>query len=50
MYEKTLTAGWGDMDFNAHMRNTAYLDMAADVRMMHFVDCGFPIPNSCAST
>jgi hypothetical protein len=22
MYEKTLIAGWGDMDFNAHMRNT----------------------------
>jgi len=28
VYEKTLIAGWGDMDFNAHMRNTAYLDKA----------------------
>ena len=43
MYEKTLVAGWGDMDFNAHMRNTAYLDKSADVRMMYFADSGFPI-------
>ncbi|SDD53147.1 acyl-CoA thioester hydrolase [Cupriavidus sp. YR651] len=41
MYEKVLVAGWGDMDFNAHMRNTAYLDKAADVRMMYFSSCGF---------
>lgn len=26
MYKKTLVAGWGDMGYNAHMRNTAYLD------------------------
>jgi len=26
MYEKTFFAGWGDMDFNSHMRNTAYLE------------------------
>lgn len=43
MYEKTLFAGWGDMDFNAHMRNTAYLDKAADVRMMFFAEHGFPM-------
>lgn len=42
MYEKTLYAGWGDMDFNAHMRNTAYLDKSADLRMMFFADHGFP--------
>jgi acyl-CoA thioester hydrolase len=41
MYEKTLTAGWGDMDFNSHMRNTAFLDKSADVRMMYFSDRGF---------
>lgn len=34
---------WGDMDFNAHMRNTAYLDMAGDVRMMFFQENGFPM-------
>ena len=43
MYTKTLVAGWGDMDFNAHMRNTAYLDKSADVRMMYFADNGFPM-------
>lgn len=43
MYEKTLIAGWGDMDFNSHMRNTAYLDKSADVRMMYFADSGFPM-------
>lgn len=44
MVEKTLIAGWGDMDYNAHMRNTAYLDKSADVRMMYFADCGFTMP------
>lgn len=31
------------MDFNSHMRNTAYLDKSADVRMMYFSDFGFPM-------
>ena len=43
MYAKVLVAGWGDMDFNAHMRNTAYLDKSADVRMMYFSENGFPM-------
>ena len=43
MYEKTLYAGWGDMDFNAHMRNTAFLDKAVDVRMMFFAENGMPM-------
>ncbi|MCO6058263.1 thioesterase family protein [Pseudomonas sp. MOB-449] len=43
MYQKTLIAGWGDMDFNSHMRNTAYLDKSADVRMLYFADRGFPM-------
>jgi acyl-CoA thioester hydrolase len=42
MYAKTVYAGWGDMDFNAHMKNTAFLDKAADVRMMFFAERGFP--------
>jgi len=29
------------MDFNAHMKNTAYLDISADVRMMFFAEQGF---------
>ena len=43
MFEKTLFAGWGDMDFNAHMRNTAFLDKSADIRMMFFAEHGFPM-------
>ncbi len=43
MYEKTFMAGWSDMDFNSHMRNTAYLDKSADIRMMFFGDNGFPM-------
>ena len=43
MFERTTVAGWGDMDFNAHMRNTAYLDKAVDVRMMFFAAHGFPM-------
>lgn len=43
MFEKTLVAGWGDMDFNSHMRNTAYLDKSADVRMIYFSEHGFPM-------
>lgn len=43
MFEKTLYAGWGDMDFNGHMKNTAYSDKSGDVRMMFFADNGFPM-------
>jgi acyl-CoA thioester hydrolase len=41
-FAKTLYVGWGDLDANGHMRNTAYLDKAADVRMYYFADHGFP--------
>jgi acyl-CoA thioester hydrolase len=43
MFEKMLVAGWGDMDFNSHMRNTAFLDKSADVRMMFFAEHGCPV-------
>lgn len=43
MYSKSFTAGWADMDFNSHMKNTAFLDRAADVRMMFFSEHGFPM-------
>jgi acyl-CoA thioester hydrolase len=43
MYSKVLYAGWADMDFNAHMKNTAYLDKAADVRQMFLIEHGFPV-------
>lgn len=43
MYSKKMFAGWGDMDFNSHMKNTAYLDKSADVRMLFFAENGFPV-------
>jgi acyl-CoA thioester hydrolase len=41
MYSKPMLAGWGDMDFNAHMKNTAFLDKSADLRMLFFAEHGF---------
>ncbi|MGH7709827.1 MAG: thioesterase family protein [Gemmatimonadaceae bacterium] len=41
-YAKQFLAGWGTMDFNGHMANTSYLNLAADVRMAFFADHGFP--------
>jgi len=43
MFEKKLMAGWGDMDFNSHMRNTAFLDKSGDVRMLYLSENGFPM-------
>ena len=43
MYAKKLYAGWADMDFNSHMKNTAYLDKTADVRQMFLIEHGFPM-------
>ena len=43
MFTKTLYAGWSDMDFNSHMKNTAYLDKVADVRQMYLMENGFPV-------
>ena len=41
-YVRQFVAGWGMMDFNGHLANTAYLDLAADVRMAFFAEHGFP--------
>lgn len=43
VFQRTMVAGWGDMDFNAHMRNTAFLDKAADVRFLFFAEQGFTV-------
>ncbi len=40
-FERVFHVRWGDMDFNAHMKNTAYLDISGDVRMMYFAEQGF---------
>lgn len=41
-YERVFLAGWGLMDANAHLRNTAYLDLAADTRLSFYAERGFP--------
>ena len=41
-YTKEFLAGWATMDFNGHLANTAYLNLAADVRMAFFAEHGFP--------
>lgn len=41
LFQRTIQIGWGDMDANGHMRNSAYLDAASNVRMMYFVAHGF---------
>jgi acyl-CoA thioester hydrolase len=42
-YVHKLTASWADMDFNAHMANTAYLNRAVDARMAFFTENGLPL-------
>jgi acyl-CoA thioester hydrolase len=41
-FEYEFTAGWADLDANAHLRNTAFLDRCVDARMMYFAAVGFP--------
>jgi acyl-CoA thioester hydrolase len=39
---KEFVVGWGDLDANNHMRNTAYLEVAATARFAYFSELGFP--------
>ena len=39
-FERRFTVGWADVDGNAHMANTAFLDRAADTRMLYFAAQG----------
>src|SRR5687767_12185925 len=43
IFEKTFHVGWGNVDFNGHLANTAFLDLAVDTRMFFFAEHGFPI-------
>lgn len=43
IFEKTFHVGWGNVDFNGHLGNTSYLDLAVDVRMFFFAENGFPV-------
>lgn len=45
IYKVHLKVRWGDLDFNGHMANTAYLNAAADARMMYFEENGFSVRN-----
>jgi len=40
-YAREFLAGWGAMDSNGHLANTAYLDLAADARVAFFAEHGF---------
>ena len=40
-FSRTFTVGWEHLDSNSHMANTAYLDLAVNVRMMFFQANGF---------
>lgn len=40
-FTRSFHVRWGDIDFNGHMKNTAYLDISVDVRMMFFAENGF---------
>lgn len=42
-YSREMVATWVDMDMNAHMRNTAYLDKAGDLRLFFFEDHGYSV-------
>ena len=41
-FEKTFHVSWAHLDANAHMANTAFLDIIVDVRFMYFAERGFP--------
>jgi acyl-CoA thioester hydrolase len=41
LFSHSFRAGWGEMDSNAHMGNTAYLDLSANTRFMYFESKGF---------
>lgn len=47
-FKQSLMAGWADMDFNGHLRNTAYLDRSADVRLTFFAHSGFSMSDFVA--
>ncbi len=43
IFEKTFHVGWANVDFNGHLGNTSFMDLAVDVRMFFFAENGFPI-------
>jgi acyl-CoA thioesterase FadM len=45
-FEQRFQLGWSHLDSNAHMRKTAYVDLAADVRVAYLAAA--PSPQHCA--
>jgi acyl-CoA thioester hydrolase len=43
-FSATFRVGWSLIDFNNHMRNTAYLELCVDTRLLFFEAHGFPAP------
>jgi acyl-CoA thioester hydrolase len=43
VYQKSMMAGWADVDANAHMRNVAYLDKSVDLRFQFFAEQGVAV-------
>jgi acyl-CoA thioester hydrolase len=42
-FARTFRVGWASLDPNAHVRNTAYLDLAVDARLAYFAEHGVPL-------
>ncbi len=42
-FEKTFHVGWADVDMNGHLANTAYINLAVDVRLFFFEENGFSV-------
>jgi acyl-CoA thioester hydrolase len=41
-FETTFQVAWAHLDANAHMANTAYLDIVVDARFQYFASQGMP--------
>jgi acyl-CoA thioester hydrolase len=42
-FDQSFRVGWSDLDGNAHMGNTSYLEYASDTRMLFFARHGFTV-------
>jgi acyl-CoA thioester hydrolase len=42
-FSRIVHIGWRDLDANGHMKNTAYLDKAGDLRIMYFMEQGLSL-------
>ena len=45
VYQYQYTVSWSDLDANVHMRNTGYLDYAAQTRFLYLKESGFTPAN-----